>query len=108
MKRYKGTAVFHYYQVIEVDAESQDKAEEMMSDLMDVNKAQADDCEIFDVHEVKGKGSMTAHDLIESLRQLPPQTEMFVWIDGNRECINGVDNTLIDDGYADLNAGEQK
>ena len=52
MKRYKGTVVFHYYQVIEVDAESQDKAEDMMSDLMDVNEAEAGDCEIYDIQEI--------------------------------------------------------
>lgn len=51
MKRYKGTAVFKYYQVIEVEAESQDEAEDMMFDLIDVNKAELDDCELEEVTE---------------------------------------------------------
>lgn len=52
MKRYKGTVVFKYYQVIEVEAESQDKAEDMMCDLMDINKAEAGDCDLCDVQEL--------------------------------------------------------
>jgi hypothetical protein len=52
MKRWKGTVVFKYYQVIEVEAESQEKAEDAMCDLMDMNKAESGDCEIYDVTEI--------------------------------------------------------
>ena len=55
MKRYKGVVVFRYYQVIEVEAESHEQAEDIMCDLMDMNKAESGDCEIYDVEEVTGE-----------------------------------------------------
>ena len=53
MKRYKGVVVFKYYQQIELEAESEDQAWDMMSDLMDVTEAELGDCEIYDVVEIK-------------------------------------------------------
>lgn len=53
MKRYRGVAVFKYYQQIELEAESEDQAWDMMCDLMDVTKAELGDCEIYDVVEIK-------------------------------------------------------
>ena len=55
MKRYKGVVVFRHYQVIEVEAESHEQAEDIMCDLMDMNKAESGDCEIYDVEEVTGE-----------------------------------------------------
>lgn len=54
MKRYKGVVVFKYYQQIELEAESEDQAWDMISDLMDVTKAELGDCEIYDVVETYG------------------------------------------------------
>jgi len=53
MKRYRGVVVFKYYQQIELEAESEDQAWDMMSDLMDVTEAELGDCEIYDVVEIK-------------------------------------------------------
>lgn len=55
MKRYKGVVVFKYYQQIELEAESEDQAWDMMSDLMDVTEAELGDCEIYDVVETTGE-----------------------------------------------------
>ena len=52
MKRYKGVVVFKYYQQIELEAEAEDQAWDMVRDLMDVTKAELGDCEIYDVVEI--------------------------------------------------------
>jgi len=48
---------------------------------------------------------MTAHDLIRQLRTLPPETEVFVWLDeGSRLPVVEVDDdpAFVARGYADL------
>lgn len=48
---------------------------------------------------------MNARDLIEVLRTLPPQTEIFVWLDdGSRLPITELDDdpAFVAQGYADL------
>ena len=44
--------------------------------------------------------TMTASQLIEMLSDLPSDTEMFVWLDGDRMEIDFID---LLDGYADIN-----
>jgi hypothetical protein len=44
---------------------------------------------------------MTASKLIELLSSLPQETEIYVWFDGDRVEIDGIDS--IDDDYADIN-----
>lgn len=44
---------------------------------------------------------MTASELIEMLSDLPSDTEIYVWFDGERLSIDNVDP--FDSGYADIN-----
>ena len=48
---------------------------------------------------------MKASELIELLKELPPDTIMFSWYDGERRVILDVDHW--DEWHADLNLGEQ-
>lgn len=53
---------------------------------------------------------MTARDLIEVLRTLPPQTEVYVWLDGgDRLTIESLDDSVefVEQGFADLMVKEQ-
>lgn len=43
---------------------------------------------------------MTAAELIEMLSDLPSDTEIYVWLDGDRMEIDFID---LLDGYADIN-----
>ena len=43
---------------------------------------------------------MTASELIEMLSDLPSDTEIYVWFDGDRMEIDFID---LLDGYADIN-----
>ena len=47
---------------------------------------------------------MTASQLIELLSELPKDTPIYVWLDGERLEIVDVDP--IDSGYADINVRE--
>ena len=44
---------------------------------------------------------MTASELIEMLSDLPSDTEIYVWCDGDRLAIESIDP--FDSGYADIN-----
>lgn len=44
---------------------------------------------------------MTASELIEMLSDLPSDTEIYVWFDGERLSIDNV--YPVDSGYADIN-----
>ena len=44
---------------------------------------------------------MTVTELIDLLSELPGDTEMYVWLDGERLAIDSVDP--VDTGYADIN-----
>jgi hypothetical protein len=52
MKRYRGVVLFKYYQEIEVEAETQDSAEQAMYEIFDIGKATGE-CELYDMEEVK-------------------------------------------------------
>jgi hypothetical protein len=52
MKRYRGVVVVKYYQKVEVEAESEDKARELMYDEFHMNKCTDQDSEIYDFWEV--------------------------------------------------------
>jgi hypothetical protein len=54
MKTYKGTVVFRYYQVIEVEAATREDAEDMICDKLDRARAvEGDvDVEIYDLEEL--------------------------------------------------------
>ena len=45
--------------------------------------------------------TMTASELIEMLSDLPSDTEIYVWFDGERLSRDNVDP--VDSGYADIN-----
>jgi hypothetical protein len=47
------------------------------------------------------ENTMTASELIEMLSDLPSDTEVYVWFDGERLSIDNVDP--VDSGYADIN-----
>ena len=51
MKRYKGVVVFRYYQMIEVDAESNDEAERLMLEEFRLDKADGEG-EVLDIEEI--------------------------------------------------------
>jgi len=51
MKRYRGTVVFRYYQTIEVEAESQDEAEQAMYGEFNLGKADGES-ELCDLEEI--------------------------------------------------------
>ena len=52
MKRYKGIVLFKYYQVIEVEAETREDAEQAMYEAFNLGKADGES-EIYDMEEVK-------------------------------------------------------
>ena len=51
---------------------------------------------------------MTVEQLIEKLQGLPPGLEVFIWDDGDRMRVASVDDSLIDDGFIDLNTDTEK
>jgi hypothetical protein len=51
---------------------------------------------------------MNAKQLIEELQKLPEDTLIYIWRDGSRHEISSVDDSLFDDGYADINAKEDE
>jgi len=51
MKRYRGVVVFRYYQTIEVEAESEDEAEQAMYDEFDLSKADGES-DLCDLEEI--------------------------------------------------------
>lgn len=53
MKRYKGIVKFTYVQEIEVEAATQEDAEDIMCDKFDRSRAVEDEVEIYDVKELK-------------------------------------------------------
>ena len=52
MTRYRGVVLFKYYQEIELEAESQDEAEQAMYEAFDLGKAEGE-CELYDMEEVR-------------------------------------------------------
>jgi hypothetical protein len=51
---------------------------------------------------------MTVAELIEKLQGLPPGLEVFIWDDGTRMRVVYVDDSLVDDGFIDLNTDTEK
>jgi len=51
---------------------------------------------------------MTVAEIIEKLQGLPPGLEVFIWDDGNRMRVVYVDDSLVDDGFIDLNTDTEK
>jgi len=51
MKRYRGVVVFRYYQTIEVEAESEDEAEQAMYGKFDLSKADGES-DLLDLEEI--------------------------------------------------------
>ena len=50
---------------------------------------------------------MTAHELIQKLSQLPPETQVFMWVDGERYPIHADLDADYSEGCADINADLQ-
>ena len=50
---------------------------------------------------------MKVKELIEKLKDLPPETQVYLWLDGERHEIEDIDDSFVD-GYefVELNAGE--
>ena len=46
---------------------------------------------------------MTVAELVEQLKNIPPDDHVFLWVDGNRYSISDIDVDL-GDNYIDLNA----
>ena len=46
---------------------------------------------------------MTIKELIDQLKELPVNNDVFIWVDGNRYSISLVDDNL-DGNYVDINA----
>lgn len=46
---------------------------------------------------------MTVQDLIDQLKDLPPNDHVFIWVDGNRYAVSGIDPDF-GDNYVDINA----
>jgi hypothetical protein len=46
---------------------------------------------------------MTAQQLIDQLKQLPPDTFVYLHFDGDRFDIKEIDDSFVNDGYIDLN-----
>lgn len=51
MKRYRGVVAFRYYQTIEVEAESEDEAEQAMYGEFDLSKADGES-DLLDLEEI--------------------------------------------------------
>lgn len=49
MKKWKGTIAVTFYQDVEVEAATQEQAEQLMCEAFDVSKAECDRCEAYDV-----------------------------------------------------------
>ena len=49
---------------------------------------------------------MKVQELIEQLRELPPELPVYVWVDGERLKLTMVDDSFVDDagGFVELNA----
>lgn len=46
--------------------------------------------------------TMTAEQLIDHLKQFPPETFVYIWIDGERLDIDEIDDCFVNDGFLDL------
>lgn len=53
MKKWKGTVAVTYYQDVEVEAVTQEQAEQLICEAFDVIKAECDRCEAYDVEEIE-------------------------------------------------------
>lgn len=53
MKTYKGTVVFRYYQVVEVEAATREDAEDMICEKLDRARAVEGEVEIYELEELK-------------------------------------------------------
>lgn len=42
---------------------------------------------------------MKIKELMEKLASLPPDADVYVWIDGDREGISGIDESFLGDEY---------
>lgn len=42
--------------------------------------------------------------LVDLLKDIPPDLPVYVWLDGERYQICGIDDTWIDGGHIDINA----
>jgi hypothetical protein len=52
MKKYKGTVVFHYVQVIEVEAATREDAEDSICEKLDKARAVEGEVEIYNLEEL--------------------------------------------------------
>ena len=58
MKRWKGTLVVSYTQDLEVDAETQAEAEDLMREAFDPTQCHNTvECQAYDVEEIKGEAT---------------------------------------------------
>jgi hypothetical protein len=47
---------------------------------------------------------MKVSELIEQLKVYPPDSEVCLWVDGERIAAHSVDDNFSDDWYVDINA----
>jgi hypothetical protein len=47
---------------------------------------------------------MKVRELIAQLSEVNPDSEVFIWIDGDRTPVHSVDDNFSDDWYVDINA----
>ena len=51
---------------------------------------------------------MTTQELIDQLKELPPNTQVYLWLDGERRELAGTDDAFVGEyQFVELNAGEQ-
>jgi len=51
---------------------------------------------------------MNIKNLVDLLKDLPPDLPVYIWIDGERFPIVDIDDSLIEDGHVDINAAPRK
>jgi formate dehydrogenase maturation protein FdhE len=81
---------------------------DLANNIYTVEEFRKDLTEYFDGLEYEEVKSMNAKQLIAELQKLPEETVVFIWNDGSRLEICSVDDSLVDDGYADINIKVQE
>jgi len=51
---------------------------------------------------------MNIKNLVDLLKDLPPDLPVYIWIDGERFPILDIDDSLVEDGHVDINAAPRK
>jgi hypothetical protein len=51
---------------------------------------------------------MKISELIAQLNELPPDNDVYLYVEGSRITVDSVDESFVEYGFIDLNAGEKQ